>query len=176
MRRHSLGRAVDQDDKVLGIVVQSRPNTQTAKTCFRTLLQGLTYGPRVSITDPRKSDGAAQREMLPGEEHHQSRSRTNRCETAHRPTRQRERHMPGCTSPGHAQRFLAAYGSLAHHCRPRRPLWSVAEYRQERRHRFASWPYRRECAITPHFLYHIATQAFSLSCGEKRKFPLSAVM
>src|SRR5438552_18759270 len=35
-------------------------------------------------------------------------------------------------------------------------------------------PYRRERAITPHFLYHIATQAFSLSCGEKRKFPLSA--
>jgi transposase-like protein len=65
MLPHSLGRAVDQDDNVLGIVVQSRHTTQTAKTCFRTLLKGLTYGPRVSITDPRKSDGAAQREMLP---------------------------------------------------------------------------------------------------------------
>ena len=41
--------------------------------------------------------------------------------------------MHGCTSPGHAQRFLSAYGPIAPHCRPRRHLWSASGSREERR-------------------------------------------
>jgi putative transposase len=138
-KRHYLWRAVDQDDNVLDIRVQRRRNKQAAKKFFRKLLKGLQYVPRVVITDKLKSYGAAKREILPGVEHRQSRYLNNRCENSHRPTRQREYHMQGFKSPGHAQRFLAAYGPIAQHFRARRHLLSASKYRQERRARFESW-------------------------------------
>ena len=137
--RHDLWRAVDQDDNVLDILVQSRRNKHAAKKFVRTLLKGLQYVPRVIIADKLKSYVAAKRETLPGVAHRQSRSLNNRCEHSHRPTRQREYRMQGLKSAGHAQRFLSAYGPIAHHFRPRRHLLSAADYRQEMRKRFASW-------------------------------------
>jgi putative transposase len=125
-KRHYLWRAVDQEDNVLDILVQSRRNKQAAKKFFRKLLKGLQYVPRVIITDKLKSYGAAKREILPGVEHRQSRSLNNRCENSHRPTRQRERRMQGLKSARHAQRFLSAYGPIAHHFRPRRHLLSAS--------------------------------------------------
>ena len=50
-KRHYLWRAVDQDDNVLAILVQSRRNKQAAKKFFRKLLKGLQYVPRGIITD-----------------------------------------------------------------------------------------------------------------------------
>jgi putative transposase len=137
--RHYLWRAVDQDDNVLDILVQRRRNKHAAKKFLRKLLKGLTYVPRVIITDQLKSYGAAKREILPGVEHRQSRYLNNRCENSHRPTRQRERRMQGFKSPGHAQRFLSAYGPIAQHFRPRRHLLSASDYRQEMRERFTRW-------------------------------------
>jgi putative transposase len=137
--RHYLWRAVNQDDNVFDILVQSRRNKQAAKKFFRKLLKGLQYVPRVIITDKLKSYGAANREILPGVEHRQSRYLNNRCENSHRPTRQRECRMQGFKSPGHAQRFLSAYGPSAQHFRPRRHLFSASVNRQEMRQRFASW-------------------------------------
>jgi putative transposase len=127
--RHYLWRAVDQDDNVLDIPVQRRRNKGAAKKFFRQLLKGLTYVPRVIITDKLKSYGAAKREILPGVEHRQSRHLNNRCENSHRPTRQREWRMQGFKSPGPAQRFLSAYGPIAQHFRPRRHLLSASDYR-----------------------------------------------
>jgi putative transposase len=137
--RHYLWRAVDQDDHVLDILVQSRRNKKAAKKFFRKLLKGLTYVPRVIITEKLKSYGAAKREIRPGVEHRQSRYLNNRCENSHRPTRQRERRMQGFKSPGHAQRFLSAYGPIAQHFRPRRHLFSALAYRQEMQKRFQIW-------------------------------------
>jgi putative transposase len=138
-QRHYLWRAVDQDDNVLDILVQSRRNKKAAKKFFRKLLKGLQYVPRVIITDKLKSYGAAKRELLPGVEHRQSRYLNNRCENSHRPTCQRERRMQGFKSAGHAQRFLAAYGPIAQHFCPRRHLLSAPEYLKEMRQRFESW-------------------------------------
>jgi putative transposase len=76
-KRHYLWHAVDQDDNVLDILVQSRRNKKAAKKLFRKLLKGLTSVPRVIITDKLKSYGAAKRERLPGVEHRQSRYRNN---------------------------------------------------------------------------------------------------
>jgi transposase-like protein len=67
--RHDLWRAVDQDGHGLDILVQNRRNKKAAKQFFRKLLKGLTYAPRVIITDKLKSYGAAKQEMLPGVEH-----------------------------------------------------------------------------------------------------------
>jgi transposase-like protein len=64
--RHYRWHAVDQDGNILDILVQSRRNTKAAKKFFRKLLKGLTYIPRVIITDKLKSYGAAKREILLG--------------------------------------------------------------------------------------------------------------
>src|SRR2546425_6597748 len=137
--RHYLWRAVDQDGNVLDILVQRRRDKNAAKRCFRKLLKGCQYVPRVIITDKLKSYGAAKREILPGVEHRQHRYLNNRAEHSHQPTRQRERRMQGFKSPGHAQRFLSAYGLIAQHVRPRRHLLPAAAYRDEMKHRFESW-------------------------------------
>ena len=137
--RHYLWRAVDQDGNILDSLVQSRRNKKAAKKFFRKLLKGLTYVPRVIITDKLKSYGAAKREILPGVEHRQHRYLNHRAENSPQPTRQRERRMQGFKSPGHAQRFLAAYGPIAQHFRPRRHLLSAQAYRQEMVQRFQSW-------------------------------------
>src|SRR5256886_5905888 len=108
--RDDLWRAVDQDGHVLDILVQSRRNKKAAKKFFCKLLKGLTYVPRVIVTDKLKSYGAAKHEMLPSVEHRQHRYLNNRAENSHQPTRQRERRMQRFKSPGHAQRFLSAYG------------------------------------------------------------------
>src|SRR3954468_16115119 len=57
--RHYLWRAVDQDGNVLDILVQHRRDKDAAKRCFRKLLKGCQYVPRVIITDTLKSYGAA---------------------------------------------------------------------------------------------------------------------
>ncbi len=138
-KRYYLWRAVDQDDNVLDILVQSRRNKKAAKKFFRKLLKGLEYVPKVIITDKLRSYGAAKREIMPGVEHRQSCYLNNRCENSHRPTRQRERRMQGFKSAGHAQRFLSAFGLIFQHFRPRRHLLSASEYRNEMKQRFESW-------------------------------------
>jgi putative transposase len=137
--RHALWRAVDQDGQVLDSLVQRRRNTQATKQCFRKLLTGCQYVPRVIITDKLKSYGAAKRESLPGVEHRQHRALNHRAENSHQPTRQRERRLHGVKSPGHAQRFLSAYGPLAQHLRPRRHRLSAPAYRQAMQHRCQVW-------------------------------------
>ncbi len=136
---HSLWRAVDQDGHVLDILVQRRRNTAAAKQFFRTLLKGLQYVPRVLITDTLARDDAARREVLPGVEHRRHKGLNDRAEHSHQSTRERERRMRRFTSPGHAQRFLAASGPIAGHCRPRRHRLTAAAYRQTRDQRFATW-------------------------------------
>src|SRR6476660_7159798 len=57
------------------------------------LLKGLTYMPRVLITDKLKSYGAATRAILPSVQHRQHRYLNNRAENSPQPTGQRERRM-----------------------------------------------------------------------------------
>src|SRR2546430_7997985 len=137
--RHYLWRAVDQEGNVLDILVQRQRDKHAAKKFFRKLLKGLTYVPRVLITDKLKSYGAAKREILPGVEHRQHRYLNNRAESSHQPTRQRERRIQRFKSPGHAQRFLAACGPILQHFRPRRHRFSASVYRQEMESRFHIW-------------------------------------
>ena len=124
---------------VLDILVQRRRNKATAKKFFRNLLKGLAYVPRVLITDKLASYDAARREMLPCVEHRRHKGLHNRAENSHQPTRERERRMRRFKSPAHAQRFLAAYGPITSHFRPRRHRLTAAAYRQTRAERFASW-------------------------------------
>jgi putative transposase len=136
---HYLWRAVDQDGTVLDILVQSRRNKRAAKKFFRRLLKGLQYVPRVLITDKLASYDAAKREVLPSVAHQRHKGLNNRAENSHQPTRERERRMRRFKSPGHAQRFLAAYGPIAGHFRPRRHRLAASDYRHRRDQSFATW-------------------------------------
>jgi putative transposase len=136
---HDLWRAVDQDGIVLDILVLGRRDKRAAVRFLRTPLSGLQYVPRVLITDKLASYRAAKREVLPSVEHRQHQRLNNRAEHAHQPTRERERRMRRFTSPGHAQRFLAADGPIVGHCRPRRHRLTAAAYRATSAARFATW-------------------------------------
>ncbi len=137
--QHYLWRAVDQDGHVLDILVQSRRDKAAATKFLRKLLKGLMYVPRVVITDKLASYGAAMRDVLPSVEHRQHKRLNNRAENSHQPTRERERRMRRFKSLGHAQRFLAAYGPIASHFRPRRHRLTAAAYRATSAARFAAW-------------------------------------
>ena len=130
---------MDQDGNVLEILVQRRRDKKAAKKFFRKLLKGLTYVPRVIITDKLRSYGAAKREILPGVEHRQHRYLNTRAENSHHPTRQRERRLQRVKSPGQAQRFLSAHGPIVQHFRPRRHRLSAPTSCYEMRKRFQSW-------------------------------------
>jgi len=136
---HYLWRAVDQEGNVLDTLVQARRDKRAATRFLRKLLRSLAYVPRVVITDKLASYGAAMREDLPSVEHRRHKGLNNRAENSHQPTRERERRMRRFKSPGHAQRFLAAYGPIAAHFRPRRHRLTAAAYRAARTERFATW-------------------------------------
>jgi putative transposase len=130
---------VDQDGTVLDILVQRRRDKTAAKRFFRKLLKGLTYVPRVIITDKLASYGAAKRELLPSVEHRQHRYLNNRAENSHQSTRQRERTMRRFKSAGQAQRFLSAHGPILSHFRPGRSRLRTRAYRLEMAHRWRIW-------------------------------------
>ena len=134
-----LWRAVDQDGLVLDILVQARRDKRAAVKFLRKLLKGLAYVPRVVITDKLASYGAAMRDVLPGVDHRRHKGLNNRAENSHQSTRERERRMRRFKGPGHAQRFLAAYGPIAGHFRPRRHRLTAAAYRETRAERFRAW-------------------------------------
>ena len=136
---HYLWRAVDQEGRVLDILVQSRRNAGAAKRFFRKLLRGLQYVPRVIITDKLRSYGAAKREILPGVEHRQSRYLNNRIEVSHRPTLRRERQMQRFKSACHAQRFLSAHSRIHSHFQLHRHHLTANQYRATRDLAFRAW-------------------------------------
>jgi putative transposase len=138
-RLHYLWRAVDQDGDALDILVQRRRDKKAAKKFFRKLLKGLQYVPRVIITDKLKSYSAARAEVMPGVEHLQQKYQNNRAENSHQPTRLRERVMRRFKSPGHAQRFLSAFGIITSHFRVGRHLYAASGYRVVMKLRFALW-------------------------------------
>jgi putative transposase len=137
--QHYLWRAVDQDGVVLDILVQARRDAQAAKRFFKRLPTGLQYEPRVIVTDKLLSYGVAQRQLLPGVEHRQSRYLNNRAENSHRPTRRRERQMQRFKSSRQAQDFLSAHAFIYGHFRPRRHQLAAPDYREIRSQAFIVW-------------------------------------
>jgi putative transposase len=138
-KTHYLWRAVDQHGAVLDILVTSRRDTKAATRFFRKLLKRLEYVPRVLVTDKLGSYAAAQRRVLRSVEHRQSKYLNNRAETSHQPTRARERAIKKFSSPGSAQRFLAAFSGISPHFRPHRHRLRAHEYRSEMASRFTAW-------------------------------------
>src|ERR1700677_2607200 len=143
-----LWRAVDQYGVALDILVQARRDSNAAKRFFKRLLKGLQYVPRVIVTDKLRSYGVAQRQLLPGVEHRQSRYLNNRAENSHRPTRRREWQMQRFKSSEQAQDFLSAHSFIYGHFRPRRHRLSATAYRAIRSEAFDTWQ-QDTCARRP---------------------------
>jgi putative transposase len=143
--QHYLWRAVDQDSVVLDILVQARCGANAAKRFFKQLLKGLQYAPRVIVTDKLRSYGVAQRQLLPGVEHRQSRYLNDRAENSHRPTRRRERQMQRSKSTEQAQDFFSAHSFIYGHFHPRRHQLPVHAYRVTRSDAFRLW-HQETCA------------------------------
>ena len=97
--KHWLWRAVDQDEFVLDVLVQSRRDKRAAKRLLRKLLKKQMRPPRVMITDKLASYSAAKRELVPEVEHRQHRGLNNRAENSHQLTRRRERQMKRSRQP-----------------------------------------------------------------------------
>ena len=95
------------------------------------------------LTDKLSSYEAAKKEIMPSVEHRKHKRLNNRAENSHQPTRQREpgtlRVLRRFKSPGHAQRFLSAFGPIREHFCPRRHWLRSDQYRQERARRFQVW-------------------------------------
>jgi putative transposase len=137
--RHYLWRAVDQDGKVLDILVQSRRDAKAAKRFLAKLMKKQCRVPRVLVTDKLRSYGAAHRELMPSVEHRSHKGLNNRAENSHQSTRQRERAMKGFRSACRTQRFLSAFSQISPHFRPRRHRMTAPDYRAEMYHRFTVW-------------------------------------
>jgi putative transposase len=106
---------------------------------LRRVVEGNGYRPRVVITDKLASYPPALRRVLPGVEHRRHKRLNNRAENSHRPTRRRERVLQRFKSPAHAQQFLAPFGPISDHFRPRRHRLPAPEYHQLLQSRFTTW-------------------------------------
>jgi putative transposase len=140
-----LWRAVDQEGVVLDILVQARRDANAAERFCKQLLKGLQYVPRVIVTDTRRSYGVAQRQLLSGVKHRQSRYRNNRAENSHRPARRQERQMQWFKSTEQAQDFLSAHSDIYGHFHPRRHQLPAHAYRVSRSDAFRPW-HQETCA------------------------------
>jgi putative transposase len=147
-RRAALSLARRRSGWCRDILVQARRDANAAKRFFKRLLKGLPYVPRVIVTDKLRSYGVAQRYLLPGVEHRQSRYLNHRAENSHRPTRRRERQMQRFESPEQAQDFLFAHAFIHGHFHPRRHLMAATAYRAVRFTAFNVWQ-QETCAQHP---------------------------
>ena len=96
---------------------QARRDANAAKRFFKRLLKGLQDEPRVIVTDKLRGYGVAQRHLLPGVEHRQSRYLNNRAENSQTDRRDvREWQPQRFKSPEQAQDFLSPLPRI--HSRP----------------------------------------------------------
>jgi putative transposase len=138
-QRHYLYRAVDQDGDVIDILLQHRRNQRAAARFFCRLLQDQGREPRWLVTDKLRSYAAAHRTIMPTVQHINPVYANNRAEVSHEPTRQRERHMRGFSTPTQAQRFLTLHGLTQNLFRLGRHLMQTVNYRFLRTQAFQVW-------------------------------------
>src|ERR1700752_3061388 len=96
---------------LLDVLLQTKRNKRAALKLMRKLLKKTGFVPDKLVTDELASYGAATRDLGLENRHQRGRSRNNRAENSHQPTRRRERKMQGFKSMGSAQRFLSIHSA-----------------------------------------------------------------
>ena len=107
-----LWRAVDAEGEVLDVLVQFKRNRHAALKLMRKLLKKYAFVPERLVTDDLRSYSAAARDLGIERRHERGRSKNNRAENSHQPTRRRERKMQRFKNPGSAQRFLTTHAAV----------------------------------------------------------------
>ncbi|MEY4556642.1 MAG: hypothetical protein RL093_1761 [Pseudomonadota bacterium] len=112
-KRMYLWRAVDDEGKVLDVVVQRRRDTEAALKLLRRLLHNQPVEPQTITTDGLASNGAGLDQLDLRHLHRPGRLReNNRAENSHLPIRRRERQQQRFKSQASAQRFLTAHTAI----------------------------------------------------------------
>src|SRR5277367_5132292 len=107
-----LWRAVDAEGEVLDVLVQAKRNKRAALKLMRKLLKNYGFVPQRLVTDDLRSYRAAVHDLGIARRHVRGRSKNNRAENSHQPTRRRERKMQRFKSVGSAQKFLAMHAAV----------------------------------------------------------------
>src|SRR6202162_6028685 len=79
---------------------------------MRKPLKKYAFVPERLITDDLRSYGAAAHDLGIASRHERGRSKNNRAENSHQPTRRRERKMQRFKSVGSAQKFLSSHAAV----------------------------------------------------------------
>ena len=128
-RQQYLWRAVDEDDDVIDILVQSRRDRLATRRFFRKLLKGQRREPRRLVTDKLRSYSAAHRTVMSSAIHNTRQYGNSRAEVSHQHARQCERHMRRFKSAEHAQRFLSVHDPVQNRFRVGRHLLRAVHHR-----------------------------------------------
>ena len=134
-----LWRAVDAEGEVLDVLVQSKRDKRAALKLMRKLLRKYAVVPERMVTDDLRSYSAAARDLGIGHLHERGRSKNNRAENSHRPTRRRERKMQHFKSAGSAQKFLSTHAAAYNIFNFQRHLTSAQTHRVLRAAAMTTW-------------------------------------
>lgn len=136
-RRMYLWRAVDDEGKVLEVLIQRRRNK--ARKLIRKLLRKHGFAPTRITTDKLRSYGAAFKAIGLSAHHEQEVYQNDRAEVSYQPLRRRERKMQRFKSPGSAQRFVSMHAATYNTFNVQRPLISRRTLRAFRAQTLAEW-------------------------------------
>jgi putative transposase len=134
-----LWRAVDAEGEVIDVLVQSKRNKHAALKLMRKLLKKCAFVPERLITDDLRSYGAAAHDLGIASRHERGRSKNNRAENSHQPTRRRERRMQRFKSVGSAQKFLGSHAAVFNTFNVQRHLTSAQTHRTLRAAAMGAW-------------------------------------
>jgi len=138
-KQHYLWRAIDQDEEIVDVFVQSRRNSGAARQFLKRLLRSNSGPPRTIVTDKLASYKVAQRELMPTVHHNTDKYANNRAEQSHDSTRFRERGMRRFKSPNQAQLFLTNHATVSNLFNPGRDLSTASHYRCSRTAALETW-------------------------------------
>src|ERR1700747_851934 len=127
-----LWRAVDAEGEVLDVLLQTKRNKRAALKLLRKLLKKTGFVLDKLVTDELASYHAATRDLGLANRHERGRTRNNRAENSHQPTRRRERKMQRFKSMGSAQRFLSIHAAAYNTFNIQRHLISAKTHRSFR--------------------------------------------
>ncbi len=134
-----LWRAVDAEGEVLDVPVQSNRNKHAALKLMRKLLKKYEFVPERLITDDLRSYRVAAHDLGVASRHERGRSKNNRAENSHQPTRRRERKMQRFKSAGAAQKFLSIHAAVYNTFNVQRHLTPARTHRTLRAAAMGAW-------------------------------------
>ena len=123
----------------MDVLLQTKRNKRAALKLMRKLLKKTGFVPDKLVTDELTSYGAATRDLGLANRHERGRSRNNRAENSHQPTRRRERKMQRFKSAGSAQKFLSTHAAAYNTFNVQRHLTSAQSHRVLRAAAMTTW-------------------------------------